>query len=62
MSSCVIIAKEELSNYPLRYIHYIKHDNTLLVIIPFSTSPSGLNSDYLKNKVAKRISELLNEK
>ncbi len=44
-----------------RYIHYVKSDNTLLVVLPFSTCANGcLNSDYLLEKAGKKIIELLN--
>lgn len=56
------IIKNNEENKTNRYMSYVKHDHTTLVVIPFATSASGLNSDYLKNQVAKKIVELLNEK
>jgi len=44
-----------------RYIYYAKYDNTLFVVTPFSTNSNGLNSDFLKEEVAKKIIKLLQE-
>lgn len=52
---------DDNGNQDNRYIYHVKHDNTLLVVIPFSTSPKGIQSDYLLKEVAKRISELLKQ-
>ena len=46
-----------------RYINYLKHDNTLLVVLPFLTYYRNcLNSDYLLKKAGSKIMELLDEK
>lgn len=53
--------KPEISNKNQnnRYIYHAKHNDTLLVITPFSTSPNGLNSDYLLQSVGEIIKDLL---
>jgi hypothetical protein len=42
-----------------RYIYHAKHNDTVLVVTPFSTSTNGLNSDQLLQSVGERIKELL---
>jgi len=42
-----------------RYVSYAYHNDTLLVVIPFSTSPNGLNSNHLLQAVGNKIRELL---
>ncbi len=53
---------DDNGNQDNRYIYHVKHDNTLLVVIPFSTSPKGIQSDYLLKEVGKTIAELVNKK
>ena len=42
-----------------RYFYHTKHNNTLLVVTPFSTSSNGLNSDYMLRKCGETIRGLL---
>lgn len=53
--------EETAKNQNNRYINYAQHDGTLIVVVPFSTSASGLNSDYLLGAAGNRIKELLSD-
>lgn len=44
-----------------RYLRFVRHDGTLLVVIPFATGTNGLNSDYLLQEAGKVIRDLLRE-
>jgi transcriptional activator of eps genes len=55
-----LISKSE-NNKNMRYFYYTKHDQTLLVVVPFFTSSNGLNSDYLLQKAGEEIAGILND-
>ena len=52
--------EERNKNQNNRYIYHAQDNGTTLVVVPFSTSSNGLNSDYLLNKTGKKIVMLLN--
>ena len=54
-----LMPEKENKNQNNRYIYYAKHEGTLLVVTPFSTSPNGLNSDYLLQQAGNKIMELM---
>jgi len=54
--------EESNKNQNNRYIYHAKHDDTLLVVTPFSTSSNGLNSDSLLQKAGDKIRELLRKR
>jgi len=47
------------NNKNIRNIYHSKHDETLIVVIPFFTSSNGLNSDYLLQETGGVIARLL---
>jgi hypothetical protein len=47
-------------NQNKRYMYHAKHNGTLLVVTPFSTSSNGLNSDFLIQEAGRKIKKLLN--
>jgi hypothetical protein len=52
------ISPKSETNKNKRNVYYLKHDGTLLVVIPFFTSSNGLNSDYLLQETGRVISDL----
>jgi hypothetical protein len=61
MINCEKILPESPESKPRSYYWAELRNGTLLFVIPFSSNPYGLNSDYLIKKMGNRIRNLISE-